>query len=129
MIIQSKYTKMFHSKDLTRHKYDELYNFAVLIRNHKNIVSRHVNENLLHYLDCTKFHLMKEMRERFKNVILSSFDGQLYTQVFTCYQNKFDAIQRRLVFKVPIFKGLEYYKRNTKKHKKGDLKRVIVEKK
>ena len=129
MIIQSKYTKMFHSKDLTRHKYDELYNFAVLIRNHKNIVSRHVNENLLHYLDCTKFQLMKEMRERFKNVILSSFDGQLYTQVFTCYQNKFDAIQHSLIFEVPIFKGFEFYKRDAKNHKKGDLKRVIVEKK
>ena len=38
MIIQSKYTKIFHSKDLTRQKYDELYNFAVFIRNHKNIV-------------------------------------------------------------------------------------------
>ena len=43
MIIQSKYTKIFHSKDLTRQKYDKLYNFAVLIRNHKNIVSQYVN--------------------------------------------------------------------------------------
>ena len=55
MIIQSKYTKVFQSKNLTRQKYDELNNFAVLIRNYKNIVSQYVNENLLHYLDCTKF--------------------------------------------------------------------------
>lgn len=33
MLIQSKYTKIFHSKDLTRQKYDELYDFAVLIQN------------------------------------------------------------------------------------------------
>lgn len=39
MIIHSKYTKIFHSKDLTRQKYDELYDFAVLIQNHKNTVS------------------------------------------------------------------------------------------
>ena len=129
MIIQSKYTKMFHSKDITRQKYDELYDFAVLIQNHKNIVSRYVNENLLHYLDYDKFHFMKEMRERFKNVIPSSFDAQLYTQVFTCYQNKFDSIQRNLAFDVPIFKGFELYKRDTKKYKKGDLKRVLIEKK
>ena len=38
MIIQSKYTKIFHTKDLTRQKYDELYDFAVLIQNHKNAV-------------------------------------------------------------------------------------------
>lgn len=55
MIIQSKYTKIFHSKDLTRQKYDELYNFAVLIQSHKNTVSQHVNSHLLHYLDYNKF--------------------------------------------------------------------------
>ena len=122
MIIQSKYTKMFHSKNLTRQKYDELYDFAVLIRKHKNIVSHYVNENLLHYLDCTKFQFSKEMRAKFKGTVTSSFYEQIYTQVFTCYENKFKNIQRRLVFKVPIFKGFELYKRDTKKHKKGDLK-------
>ena len=129
MIIQSKYTKVFQSKDLTRQKYDELYNFAVLIKNHKNIVSRYVNENLLHYLDSTNFQFVKDMRAKFKGSVPSSFDGQIYTQVFTCYQNKFDAIQHRLVFEVPTFQGFEYYKRNTKKYKKGDLKRVLIEKK
>ena len=129
MLIQSKYTKMFHSKDLTRQKYDELYDFAVLIQNHKNTVSQYVNNNLLHFLECNKFQFIKEMREHFKDVIPSSFDSQLYTQVFTCYQNKFDAIQRKLVFETFAFKGFEFYKRDTKNHKKGDLKKVIVEKK
>ena len=98
MLIQSKYTKIFHSKDLTRQKYDELYDFAVLIRNHKNTVSQHVNSHLLHYLDYNKFQFIKVMRERFKDVIPSSFDAQLYTQVFTCYQLKFDALLRMIVF-------------------------------
>ena len=62
-------------------------------------------------------------------IVQSSFDTQLYTQVFTCYQNKFKNIQRRLVFKVSVLKGFEYYKRETKRYKKGDLKQVIVEKK
>ena len=129
MIIQSKYAKIFHSKDLTRQKYDELHNFAVLIQKHKNIVSQHVNSYLLHYLDYNKFQFLKEMRAKFKGSVTSSFYEQIYTQVFTCYQNKFDVIQRRLVFEVPIFKGFELYKRDTKNHKKGDLKRIIVEKK
>lgn len=114
---------------MTRQKYDELYNFAVLIQNHKNTVSQHVNSHLLHYLDYNKFQFIKVMRERFKDVISSSFDAQLYTQVFTCYQNKFDAIQRKLVFEVVTFKGFEFYKRDTKKHKKGDLKKVVFDKK
>ena len=129
MIIQSKYTKIFNSKDLTRQKYDELYNFAVLIQNHKNTVSQYVNGNLLHFLEYNKFQFLKTMRAHFKDVIPSSFDVQLYTQVFTCYQTKFDVIQRKLVFDVVRFKGFEFYKRDTKKHKKGDLKKVIVEKK
>lgn len=129
MIIQSKYTKIFNSKDLTRQKYDELHNFAVLIRSHKNTVSQYVNDNLLYFLAYNKFQFLKEIRELFKGVIPSSFDAQLYTQVFTCYQTKFDAIQHKLVFEVITFKGFEFYKRDTKKHNKGDLKKVILEKK
>ena len=48
------------------------------------------------------------MRKRFKDVIPSSFDAQLYTQVFTCYQNKFETIQHKLVFKTTDFKGFEF---------------------
>ena len=129
MFINSKYTKVFHSKDLTRQKYDELYNFAVLIRNHKNIVSRYVNEKLLLYLECNKFQFANEIRTKFKGYVPSSFYEQIYTQLFTCYQNKFKNIQLRLVFDVSTVKGFELYKRDTKKHKNGDLKRVIIEKK
>lgn len=129
MLIQSKYTKIFHSKDLTRQKYNELYDFAVLIRSHKNTISQYVNDNLLHFLEYNKFQFLKEMRERYKDVIPSSFDAQLYTQVFTCYQNKFDAIQHKLVFETKVFNGFEFYKRDTKKHKKGDLKKVVLDKK
>ena len=129
MIIQSKYTKIFHSKDLTRKKYDELHSFAALIRNHKNVVSQYVNENLLQFLDCTKFQFLKEMRTHFKNVIPSSFDVQLYTQVYTCYQNKFEAIKHKLTFDVTTFKKFEFYKRDVKNHKKGELKNVLIDKK
>ena len=129
MIIDSKYTKIFHSNDLTRQKYDELYDFAVLIRNHKNEVSKYVNGNLFHFLEYNKFQFLKEMRECFKDFVPSSFDSQLYTQVFTCYENKFDVIQKRLKFESVTFKETELYKRNSKKHNKGDFKRVINDKK
>ena len=129
MIKQSKYTKVFSSNGLTRLKYDELYDFAVLIRNHKNVVSQYVNNNLLHFLEYNKFQFITEMIGYFKNAIPSSFDAQLYTQVFTCYQNKFNAIQRQLVFETKTFNGFEYYKRDTRNHEKGDLKKVINDKK
>ena len=83
----------------------------------------------MHYLDCTKFQFANEIRTKFKGYVPSSFYEQIYTQVFTCYQNKFKNIQRRLVFDVYTVKGFELYKRDTMKHKNGDLKRVIIEKK
>lgn len=129
MIIQSKYTKIFKSHDMTRLKYNELYDFAVLIRNHKNIVSEYVNQNLLHFLEYSKFTFLKEMRDYFKGHVPSSFDAQLYTQIFDCYQNKFDAIQKRLRFEYITYLGYEVYKRTTKKYKKGDFKKVITDKK
>ena len=127
--MQSKYAKIFNSNDMTHLKYNELYNFAVLLCKHKNIVSNYVNNNLLKYLDYTKFSFLKETREQYKGCVPSSFDAQLYTQIFECYQNKFNALQKSIRFEVITFKGFEYYKRTTKKHKKGELKRVISERK
>ena len=129
MVIDSKYTKIFKSQDLTTQNYNELYDFAVFIRNHKNKVSEYVNQNLLHYLEMSKFTFLKEMRSIFKGDIPSSFDAQLYTEILDCYQNKFDAVQKKLKFENITFQGFEFYKRNTKNHKKGDLKKVITEKK
>ena len=124
MVINSKYTKIFKSHDMTRLKYNELYDFAVLIRNHKNIVSEYVNQNLLHFLEYNKFTFLKEMREHFKGCVPSSFDAQLYTDIFDCYQNKFETIQKKLQFENITFNGFEFYKRNTKNKKKGELKKV-----
>lgn len=129
MLIQSKYTKIFKSNNMTRLKYNELYDFAVLIRNHKNTVSEYVNKNLLHFLEYSKFTFVKEMREHFKGCISSSFDAQLYTQIFDCYQNKFSTIQKQLRFEHITFLSCELYKRTTKKHNIGDFKKLITEKK
>ena len=126
MVIDSKYTKTFKSNDLTRQKYDELLSFASMLRDHKNTVSEHVNANLEHYLEYSKLDFLKEMRAKYKDVVPSSFDAQLYTQVYNCYQNKFDAIQKHLEFELVRFIGFDFYKRDTKNNKKGDFKKVVV---
>ena len=98
MIIDSKYTKLFKSQNLTTQKYNELYDFAVFIRDYKNKVSDYINQNLLYYLDMSKFTFLNEMRNTFKGEVPSSFDAQLYTDIFTSYQNKFKAVQKLLKF-------------------------------
>ena len=129
MIVNSKYAKIFHSDMLTRSKYDELYTVAVKLRNFKNEVSKLVNDNLLYYLEFSKLDFIKEMRKAFQDRISSCFDAQLYTQIFTNYQNKFDAILRKIQFQRITIKGFELYKKNTKDHKKGDLKNILYDRK
>ena len=127
MIVDSKYAKIFHSDMLTRSKYDELYNVAVNLRDFKNEFSKLVNDNLLYYLEFSCLSFVTEMRKTFPNGISSCFDAQLYTQIFTNYQNKFESILRKIQFHKITFKGFELYKRNTKDHKKGDLKNILYD--
>ncbi len=127
MIVDSKYAKVFHSDMLTRSKYDELYAVAVNLRYFKNEVSQLVNSDLLHFLDYSPLNFVTEMRKAFPDRISSCFDKQVYTQVFTNYQNKFDAVLRKIQFQKITFKGFELYKRNTKDHKKGDLKNILYD--
>lgn len=128
MIVESKYTKTFVSNSLTLLKYNELYNNAVHLRDYKNKISNEVNSNLLFFIDMNKFSFMKFMREKYKCEASSNFDSQAITQVFISYENKFKAIQKKLVFEKVIFKGFEFYKRNCKSNKKGDFKKVNIEK-
>ena len=128
MIVNSKYAKIFNSDMLTRSKYDELYAVAVNLRDFKNEVSKLVNDNLLYYLNFSCLSFVTEMRKAFPDRISSCFDKQVYTQVFKDYQNKFNAILRKIQFQKITFKGFELYKRNSKDHKKDDLKNITIDK-
>jgi len=114
------------SDSLTKEKYNELYDFAITLRNHKNIVSNDVNSNIMFYHEMSKFDFMKYMRNKYKNKIPSSFDNQLYTHVYTCYENRFVQLRRKLKFEKVEYLGLEFYKRTTKKNKKGDFKKTKI---
>ena len=129
MLIDSKYAMKFDSDSLTRKKYDELHEHAVYLRDFKNMVSQEVNDNLLMYLDMHPLQFLKEMRAKHKGKLSSCFDGKLYQQIIISYQNKFSTIQRKLTFEKVSFKGFEFYKRNTKKHKKGGFKKGCIKRK
>lgn len=128
MNTDSKYSKSFISDSLSKSKLNELKEFAILLNNHRNIVSQEVNSNLSFYMEMSMFDFLKYMRNKYKNVINSNFDKQLYQDVFTSYKNKFEAIQRNITFEKITFNGFEFYKRNTKNNKKGDFKKVNITK-
>ena len=98
MDIASKYCKFFMSDNMTRLKYDELYRLAVSINEEKNRISELVCKDLFKYLNTKPFDFVTEMHARFKGVISSSFDTQMYRQVIDMYENKFKALQKKLTF-------------------------------
>lgn len=129
MLVASKYAKIFSSDMLTRRKYDELYRLAIKLRDFRNEISQYVNKDLLHYLEFSRFDFMNDLHKKFSDRISSCFYNQAYTQVYKDYQNKFNAILRRIEFKRIEITGFELYKRNSAKHQKGELKRVLFDRK
>lgn len=129
MIVESKYTKSFISDMLSDSKYKELRDFAILLNNHKNTVSKEVCSDLSFYMEMNMFDFLKYMRNKYKGIINSNFDKQLYQGVFVSYENKFNSIQKNIIFEKVSFKGFEFYKRDTKNKRKGDFKKVIIKKK
>lgn len=119
------YTKIFYADQLTDLKYQELVNFAVSLRDFKNVISKEVNSNLLYYMELSKFSFIKEMRAKHHKELSSYFDNALYLQVYTTYKNRFTAIQHKIAFKKREFKKIRLYKRATGQHKVGDLRSVV----
>ena len=126
VIKDSIYTKILNSLDLTEHKYSEIMNCAVNIRDVKNEVSKFVHSNITDFLDDGKDLFVKKMRSIFYGRIDSAFDYQAYSQIYTCYENRFKQIQKSIVFESKVCEGVIYYKKKGKKkgkiHKKGDFK-------
>ena len=129
MEVTSKYTKVFTSDCITHQKYDELYELAISIREQKNTISKVIASDIFNYLDKNPLTFVTEMRTRYKGVISSNYDKQLYQQVIDAYQNKFEAINKKIKFENVEFVGFEFYKRDTKNNKKGDLKKVATKRK
>ena len=126
MQTESRYNKTFVSDGLTREKYEELHGLAVSILGHKNAISREICSDIFAFFDKNPLTFVTEMRTKYKGVVNSNFDKQLYKQVIDAYQNKFDAVIRNIKFEKIEFLGFEFYKRDTKDHRKGDFKKVAT---
>ena len=98
------------SHQLTNKKYKQLTEFAVSLHNYKNQISKEVNSNLMKYINMGKFEFISYMRSIHPKEISSYFEEALYGQVYTCYQNRFDAIIKKINFKKRIFVRFNLYR-------------------
>lgn len=122
MEIERKVTKKFVSKYLTRKKYNELYNFAIELRDFRNEISEDLNKNILSLVNKSKITFINEMRIKYKGRLSSCFDAQLFRQLYIDYTNKLAYIQHKIQFKKIVKIEREFYKKKTADHEVGDLK-------
>lgn len=124
MFIASQYSKSFYSHGLNREKYDTLLTHAQKINKIKNLISVDISRKLEFYLPKSKFDTIKLFEKQYSGQLPSADLKCLIEENFDAYQNKFDAIKRKLEFKKVEKVNIEFYKRNTKQNKKGDIKKV-----
>ena len=118
----SHYTKSFYSDGLTRSKYDEFMNLAINLRDIRNEMSRIVNGDLLKYVDMSRIDFHKAMLPIIKNLAHNNFTKQLCDDIYVNYRNRFSSIKTRISFSGPTIIKFNFYKKDTKNNKKGDLK-------
>ena len=124
MKIKSTYCKSFYSDRLSNTKYQEIHSFAQNLIDQKNYLSAIVNKNLTFYLSLKKHEFQKNTLPLLKNKVNSHFVKQLQDDVYVSYTNRFAQIERSIYFKQIYDYRFIYYTRNSKHHKKGELKSI-----
>lgn len=125
MIVKSEYSRRFHSDGLTKRKFDILKHHANSLLSIRNEISKILNSDLVKYLLMSKMDFQKEILPLIKNRVHSNFTKQLCDDVYTKYQNRFSAIQKKIRFERIKSVEVVKYKRNTKYKKKGDIKSIV----
>ena len=117
----------FYSKDLNTKKFDLFVKKAEAIRDYKNALSKEFSSKLLHYAEMSKFDFIKLFgtQTNFLNpssLIRGNEIQKAVTDVFDAHQNKITQVKQKMIFVIQKSIEVEYYKKNTKKNKKGDVR-------
>lgn len=117
----------FYSKNLNVGKFNSFLKKAEAIRDYKNALSREISFCLLKYTEVSKFEFIKMFGTQTNHLkpspLLRGNEIQkAAVDVFDAYQNKIMQIKQKMSFALQKGVEVEYYKRNTKHNKKGDVR-------
>jgi transposase len=117
----------FYSKNLNTGKFNAFLKKAEAVRDYKNALSTEVSLHLLKYTEVSKFDFIKMFGTQTNHLnpspLLRGNEIQkAAAAVFDAYQNKITQIKQKMSFVVQKGIEVEYYKRNTKHNKKGDVR-------
>lgn len=137
----SIYAKKFVSFQGTKQKTDTIYSTAEFIRLAKNSLSifihKHLydifwqpNKNLCYgsigEYNCSKF--VNDSDISYYKELNSCFVTESHRDVYTCYERKYNQVTQSISFYTISKWEPEFYEKNTKNHKKGDLKDINITK-
>ena len=130
MKVESKTSKEFQSVGLTHTKRGVLNAHADYLLEQKNFLSEYIFTHVEWFLSFKNvYEFIKACRLLFKGKIPSSFDKQLYEDVYNAYENKINRFIKNSKSQVQKSWKPKYYKQDDLKHgkfKKGDLKSIEV---
>ena len=117
----------FYSKALNAKKFDLFVKKAEAIRDYKNALSLEMSSNLLFYLEKAKFDLInlfgnKQSLLKPSSVMRTNETQRAVSDVFDAYESKMSQLKQKMIFVIQKSIEVEYYKRNTKHNKKGDVR-------
>jgi IS605 OrfB family transposase len=111
----------FYSNNLNKVKYDLLYNKALVLREFKNNISKTVITNPSKFFNLSKFDWINYFRTNLSYCNNQDISNAI-TDVYTAYENKRIKFNTKIKFKVQDKVNISYYKKNTIKNKKGNVK-------
>jgi hypothetical protein len=121
---ESQYAVSFYPLLLSDTKCSEILQRAMEIRDVRNDISEVFFQNMLAFQDMKKFDAQVYFNSLFSSRLSSHYLKMAITDVWKAYQLRFNAIRKRIEFVKIVELTRVLYKRNTKEHKKGDLKSI-----
>ena len=122
--MEAQFAVSFYPILLSDTKKAEILRRAEEIRAVRNEISELFFQHMLEFQDMSRFEAQNYFSLLFKEKLSGHFLYKAITDVWQAYQLKFDAIRRHIEFEKIVEIVRVFYKRNTKDHKKGDLKSI-----
>ena len=122
--MDAQFSVSFYPILLSDTKKAEILRRAEEIRAVRNEISELFFQYMLEFQDMSRFEAFNYFNPIFKDKLSGHFLYKSITDVWQAYQNRFDAIRRHIEFEKIVEIIRVFYKRNTKDHKKGDLKSI-----
>lgn len=115
----------FYCDNINIGKYQLLKTKAIEIRDFKNEISQTVCSDFTTFANMSKFDWINYFRTRLSNCNNQDISHAI-VDVFVAYENKIQQFKQKTSLKVQSKINVEYYKRNGKNFKKGDVKTYEV---